>query len=98
MAAPYCEEKLAAFLCSIQAGYRSSIQYHNSIHGADVAQMVFILMTQGRLIEIAELSHLDQVALVTAALCHDFDHDGLNNAYHVNANTPRSIRYNDTAV
>ena len=60
--------------------------------------MVFILMTRGRLIEIAELSHLDQVALVTAALCHDFDHDGFNNAYHVNANTPRSIRYNDTAV
>lgn len=37
MEAPFCEEKLASFLSSIQAGYRSSVQYHNSIHGADVA-------------------------------------------------------------
>lgn len=60
--------------------------------------MVSVLLHQGKLIEIAELTNLDQVALIIAALCHDFAHDGFNNAYHVNANTPRSIRYNDQCV
>lgn len=32
------------------------------------------------------------------AACHDFAHDGFNNAYHVNANTPRSIRSLDQSV
>lgn len=31
-------------------------------------------------------------------MCHDFGHDGMNNAYHVNAMSDRAIRYNDIAV
>ena len=33
-----------------------------------------------------------------AGVCHDYNHDGFNNAYHVNAMTTRSIRYNDVSV
>lgn len=31
-------------------------------------------------------------------MCHDYDHDGLNNSYHVNAISPRAVRYSDKAV
>jgi 3',5'-cyclic-nucleotide phosphodiesterase len=48
------------------------------------------------LIEIAELDNHDLVAMIIAGVCHDFGHDGYNNAYHVNANTMRSIRYTDS--
>lgn len=61
-------------------------------------QMMFIILTQGKLIETAELDHLDQVAALIAACCHDYNHDGFNNAYHVNAITTRSVRYNDVSV
>lgn len=63
-----------------------------------MAQMVFIMLTQGNLIQVGDLNDIDTVALIIAAACHDFGHDGFNNAYHVNANTNRSIRYRDESV
>lgn len=33
-----------------------------------------------------------------SSVCHDYDHDGLNNSYHVNAISERAIRYSDKAV
>lgn len=38
------------------------------------------------------------VSTITAAACHDFAHDGFNNAYHVNFMTDRALRYHDKAV
>lgn len=60
--------------------------------------MVFVMMTQGNLISLAELDDLDCVSLLIAGVCHDYAHDGYNNAFHVNAITPRAIRYNDASV
>lgn len=60
--------------------------------------MMFIFMKQGGLIELAELNELDTLSVLIASLCHDFAHDGLNNAYHVNSISERAIRYNDQSV
>lgn len=60
--------------------------------------MVYVMLTKGGLIEMAELSHLSCVASLVAAACHDFDHDGLNNTYHQNAFTNRAIRYHDKSI
>ena len=38
------------------------------------------------------------MSAITAAACHDFAHDGYNNAYHVNFMTDRALRYHDKAV
>ena len=38
------------------------------------------------------------LSCVIAGVCHDYDHDGLNNSYHVNAISDRAIRYSDAAV
>lgn len=60
--------------------------------------MLFVMMTQGELIVTAQLNELDVLSAVIASVCHDYDHDGLNNAYHVNAISDRAVRYSDKAV
>lgn len=60
--------------------------------------MSYFIMTRGGLNKLAGIDVLDQLSLVISALCHDFDHDGLNNSYHVNAMSTRAIRYHDQAV
>lgn len=60
--------------------------------------MSYVLLTQGDLISQASLDHLDQVAMMIAAACHDYDHDGLNNTYHINAFTYRTVRYHHNSV
>ena len=47
---------------------------------------------------IADLNYLDLVSAVVAGACHDYDHDGFNNAYHVNFMTDRAVRYHDKGV
>lgn len=44
------------------------------------------------------LSSLECLALLTAALCHDVQHPGLNNVYHVSSHSPLAVLYNDDAV
>jgi len=60
--------------------------------------MCFMFLTKGGLSELASLDHLDEVSFMIAAACHDYDHDGLNNAYHVNAMSTRAVRYHDQSV
>lgn len=87
--------KLSAFLGQIYKGYRRNVEYHNDIHGADVLEMTFFFMKQGQLNTLAELTDLDLVSVVSAAVCHDFGHDGFTNAYHVNSISDRAITYSD---
>ena len=56
------------------------------------------MLTQGELLHIAQLNELDVLSAVISAVCHDYDHDGLNNSYHVNAISQRAVRYSDKAV
>ena len=57
-----------------------------------------VFINQGKLDEVIQLTYLDMVSALTAAACHDFDHDGFNNTYHVNFLTERTLRYHDKAV
>ena len=92
------EKKLVEFLNVIARGYRTDVQYHNDLHGADVAQMVFMFTKMGNLRERIALTDMDFITMLIAAACHDYDHDGFNNAYHVNSMTHRAVRYHDEAV
>lgn len=91
----YNAEKLVNFFNVIQKGYYQEVQYHNDLHGADVMQMSYLFLTKGNLAEIADLTHLDMFSFIVAAGCHDFGHDGFNNAYHVNSMSTRAVRYHD---
>jgi high affinity cGMP-specific 3',5'-cyclic phosphodiesterase 9 len=35
------------------------------------------------------------LSLIVAAISHDLNHDGFNNAYQINASTPLAMIYND---
>lgn len=91
-------KKFTRFLGKIYQGYRRDVEYHNDIHGADVLQMMFVFLKQGGLQELAELNELDLLSILTSCVCHDFAHDGMNNAYHVNSISERAVRYNDQSV
>ena len=36
--------------------------------------------------------------MLTAALCHDTNHDGVNNAFHMNSYDELALTYNDTSL
>ena len=74
------------------------VHYHNDLHAADVAQMAFMFIEYAKLDKLVELTYLEGASLIIAAMCHDVEHDGFNNSYHVNAGTERSMRYHDQAV
>ena len=86
------------FLNKIQKGYYESVQYHNDIHAADVLQMAHHIMLYGGVNKFANLTDLDLLSVVISSVCHDFGHDGMNNAYHVNAISDKAIRYSDQSV
>jgi hypothetical protein len=44
------------------------------------------------------LSCTDILVLLVTALCHDLDHDGHTNSYHINAGSDLAQRYNDCSV
>jgi len=92
------EQKMVEFLNVIASGYRTEVQYHNDLHGADVAQMVFLCLKMGNLKHRLQLSDIDVTSILLAAACHDYDHDGFTNSYHVNSMTMRAVRYHDEGV
>lgn len=92
------EEKLLCFFDNIYVKYRRDVQYHNDLHGVDVCQMVYRMLTAGNLCNIMKLNKLDVLSFLTAAICHDVGHDGMNNSYHSNACTMRAINSNDVSV
>ena len=57
-----------------------------------------MFIKEGDLATVAKLNYLDLVSIITAAVCHDYNHDGFNNSYHVNFMTDRALRYHDKAV
>ena len=88
-------KKLHIFLDKVFHRYRRDVEYHNDIHGSDVCQMMFVILKQGGLRELAKLNELDLLSILIGSVCHDLGHDGFTNQYHVNSNTERAIRFND---
>eukprot|EP00730_Choanoeca_flexa_P005756 TRINITY_DN12015_c0_g1_i2.p2 TRINITY_DN12015_c0_g1~~TRINITY_DN12015_c0_g1_i2.p2 ORF type:complete len:144 (+),score=29.25 TRINITY_DN12015_c0_g1_i2:1127-1558(+) len=41
---------------------------------------------------------IERFAFLVAALCHDLEHNGLNNAFHSNSMSKLALRYNDKNV
>ena len=91
-------EKLHSFSAKIFETYRQDVQYHNDLHGADVMQMTYYMLTRGKLQENFQLTKIETLTMLLAAACHDLGHDGFTNGYHVNAITPRAIDFNDVSV
>jgi hypothetical protein len=75
---------LVQFLLSIRSHY-NDVPYHNWFHAIDVTLFVYTLHVTAHLERF--LTDLEIFALFLAAICHDVDHNGLNNNFHRNAKT-----------
>ena len=56
------------------------------------------LYSSNGVINRLNLTPIDIFATLFGALCHDYEHDGLNNQFHVNAQTIRLKCHGETAV
>jgi len=73
------------FLIRIQKHY-FSVPYHNWYHVIDATQYVYCFVHSRKLDE--KLNNIDIFALYFSTICHDIEHDGRNNAFHIQSNSP----------
>jgi len=90
------EEKLHSFLIEVRHGYSKKNPYHNFRHAFDVTHCCYLILTSGGAMEL--LTHLEIVALLISAICHDFEHPGLNNTFLANTSDSLALRYNDKSI
>ena len=83
------------FLFKLRDSYNEP-PYHNWIHAIDVLQYISyqVRITNSQQI----LTKFELLAVCVAALCHDAGHQGFNNQFNVNAQTPLGILFKDQSV
>eukprot|EP00605_Chrysophyceae_sp_TOSAG23-4_P000739 GSChrysophyteH1.ASY1.ANO1.826.1 assembled CDS len=85
----------AKFLTKVREMMRPN-PYHNFQHICDVSQTVSSILLDEKL--RTKLDDVDRFTVIIAAIMHDLDHPGMNNAYQINAGTELAIVYNDISV
>eukprot|EP00878_Enallax_costatus_P011773 GHUV01012289.1.p1 GENE.GHUV01012289.1~~GHUV01012289.1.p1 ORF type:complete len:856 (+),score=231.71 GHUV01012289.1:611-3178(+) len=90
------ESVLSGFLSAVMANYHADVPYHNLGHVVQVLHTVWMILetTNARTV----LSPAEELVLLVAAICHDLDHDGFTNIYHVNVQSELAQMYNDRSV
>jgi cAMP-specific phosphodiesterase len=76
------------FVCQCRRKYRQ-VPYHNFFHAVDAVQTVWTFLQEGDVAGM--LTELDCYVLLVSALCHDLDHMGLNNNFHLKTDSPLGI-------
>lgn len=89
------EQILINFLKEVESGYHPN-PYHNSLHAADVLQVVHYSIAKGGASEF--LRDEETFSVLLSAIIHDYDHPGLNNAFLVNAKSYLATLYNDRSI
>lgn len=85
---------IGSFVDVVRRHYSSQNPYHNFQHCVDVTHATFLMLAGIR----AAVSDLECYALLLAALAHDLEHPGVNNAYLIKSRDPLAITYNDISV
>ena len=88
-------EQLFRFIFTISATY-NQVPYHNWTHACDVTHYVTYELSTAELDKVFTSEEL--FGMLTAAVCHDANHEGLNNVYNVKAETPFGILFKDQSV
>ena len=95
------EIKLDKFLMVLSRSYQNKkALYHTALHGTDVCYSTLIILTFLKNDEnkIENISEIDKVSLIIAALGHDVGHPGLTNKFLINSRDELSTIYNDISV
>lgn len=77
-------EELLLFLVELRKHY-NDVPYHNWFHALDVTQFVYSVICKASVGDI--LTETELFGLLLSAICHDTDHNGMNNNFHRNAKT-----------
>jgi hypothetical protein len=88
-------QKLVNLFLALRASYNMP-PYNNWTHACDVTQFVLSCIVRGKLKQY--FNDLEIFALLLAAMSHDLDHRGLNNAFNKKARTSLGILYEDRPV
>lgn len=89
------ETKLCRYLQRVEAGYRPSNPYYNSIHVAAVVQMTHMLLRHGGILKSGAMGQLEHWASIWSAAVHDYEHGGLINDFLCKTQHYLAITYND---
>ena len=89
------KDKFHAFIKSVSKNYRASNPYHNLHHAHSVLAIVGNML---RNCTPNWFSQLEEFAILTAAICHDVGHRGLNSDYYIKTKHELAIQYNDLSV
>eukprot|EP00730_Choanoeca_flexa_P005759 TRINITY_DN12015_c0_g2_i1.p1 TRINITY_DN12015_c0_g2~~TRINITY_DN12015_c0_g2_i1.p1 ORF type:complete len:590 (+),score=170.01 TRINITY_DN12015_c0_g2_i1:104-1771(+) len=87
-------EQLDAFIGQVHKRYNAN-PFHNFHHAAMVLHTAYMMITT---VCVNACTPLERFAYLVAALCHDLEHNGLNNAFHANSQSKLAIRYNDKSI
>lgn len=83
------------FLFDLRNSY-NRVPYHNWMHAVDVTQFLAYSINTSDLSKI--FTKFEILGMLTAAICHDANHDGFSNQYNVNAQTPLGILFKNQSV
>lgn len=89
------EAVLKRFLWKANSMHRDNL-YHSSTHVSDVTQTTYYFLSQLKLQSL--LTPLDTFACILAAILHDLDHPGVNNAYLQLSRHPLTDDYNSSII
>eukprot|EP00040_Diaphanoeca_grandis_P044526 m.12608 g.12608 ORF g.12608 m.12608 type:complete len:556 (-) comp9383_c0_seq1:262-1929(-) len=89
--------QLQRFVQRVEDGYNPN-PFHSKIHAADVVQAVFYFLTTGGISDLIDLTLIEKFTILVAAAIHDYDHNGLTNAYLTKTSHHWAILYNDKSV
>eukprot|EP00756_Hemistasia_phaeocysticola_P010588 Hpha_TRINITY_DN15029_c5_g9::TRINITY_DN15029_c5_g9_i1::g.125581::m.125581/K13755/PDE1; calcium/calmodulin-dependent 3',5'-cyclic nucleotide phosphodiesterase len=91
------ESVVLNWLSVVESGYHPN-PYHNSMHAADVLHITNYILCGGGLQSTCKLTDEDVFAAIFAATIHDYNHPGINNNFHIKAQTYLAVLYNDRSI
>ncbi|CAG9310302.1 unnamed protein product [Blepharisma stoltei] len=89
------DQSLKTLLQTLESKYYKN-PYHNSCHAADVMNSYLFLIQASQLVD--EMSSLELISGILAALAHDVGHPAKNNRFLIMSNDDLAIQFNDISV
>jgi dual 3',5'-cyclic-AMP and -GMP phosphodiesterase 11 len=87
--------KLHQFFITVHQNYHKNNSFHNFKHAWGTMHLTYQILRKGA---DEYLTSLDILAVLIAAICHDLDHPGNNNAFEVATRSALAITYSDDVV
>ena len=88
-------DKLQNFLVEVSANYRDN-PFHSYFHAVAVMHISFMMLSVASADQL--LTNRDILACLIGSLCHDLDHPGTNNDFHIASLSDLAITYNDRSI